>query len=202
MTSNGSPRPAGPQVTIALLTNGNVAINVNCEHLLGLDMLGKGIVGLTRELMKAELAKRQPAANDEAQAQLGEALSASPIAEHGSMHGQLLLALAAFLRVPGVSDDLPGTLEEQRTVVVTVAEALKIEDPKACEAALPMRDILGYLLMATRLKRTRGRIAMAKARDGQTPSELVSDLLKMRAEWRKLSEGLGDNVAFPDEEPA
>lgn len=200
--TNGNPQPAGPQITVILLTNGNVAVNVNCEHLLGLDMLGKGIVGLTRELMKAELAKRQPAANDAAQEQLGEALSASPIAENGSMHGQLLLALAAFLRVSGVSDDLPGNLEEQRTVVVTVAEALKIEDPKACEAALPLRDILAYLLMVTRLKRTRGRIAMAKAKDGQTPSELVADLLKMRAEWRKLAAGLGDEVTFPDEEPA
>lgn len=200
MPANGRPEGlAGPIVQVALTTSGGVTIKTNCELDLSIRMLGQAIVPLCDQIKKAQAASAQGPANDESQAQLDEA-----VAHHGEgtggEHAQLLRVLAALLQVRGVPEDLPGTLEEQREVVVRTAEALKIEDPGAAEAALPLKDVLGYLLAATRLKRTRGLIAMAKSSGALTPSECASDLLKMRAEWRKLSALLGDTLEFPDEE--
>lgn len=188
-------------IRVEALEDGKIAIRANVpSHFAALRLLA---VASQRFLDAAEQgSKKTESVTPDTASRLREALE---INAHltGPRDGwllnlQLLNVLATFLMIDGVLADAGDGAQE---IAEQTIRALSAESEFAACDVMPCRDTLTALLHVTRLKRTRGRIAMAKGGDAVTPQDVLVELRQMRQEWRTmLKDGYDSEYAAADEE--
>lgn len=187
-------------IRVEALEDGKIAIRANVpSHFVALRLLA---VASQRFLDAAEQASK-PAASvtPDTASRLREALEinahAGPDRASWLLNLQLLNVLATFLMINGVLEDVGDGGQE---IVEQTIKALSSESELEAGGVMPVRDTLMALLTVTRLKRTRGRIAMAKGGDAVTPQDVLVELRQMRQGWRDLLKDEGFNYEAADEE--